>query len=556
MRFVTAAGMKRLERALADTGVSYQAMMEAAGRSAAGAIRQRWPVEGRRVLVLCGKGNNGGDGFVAARYLAKAGAAVTVALLCGRPATPESAAAFAQLPPGVAVTEELPRVQALLAGRDAPGLVIDAVFGTGFTGEVPEALVPVLDAARRRKRAGVPVAALDLPSGVEADTGRDGGCVPADLTVAFGAVKPAHLVNWAGEYAGEVVLGEIGLTPAVAGAFDGWEEAIDSRWAAEHRPRRSHTGHKGSNGRLLVVAGCRKYPGAAVLATLAASRSGAGYVQLASTARVGKIAACHCAEAIHLPLDKEAQGGISGGEDNLAAIQKAAQSADTIAIGCGMEPGEDTRAILQALLRQPKPLVVDAGAITALAGTGEALALLQSAACPVVLTPHPGEYARLTGQAPEKKNLYSQPSDAVRPGLFPSCCVKNPLPCLHHPAVNTGYNPFDREYTIAKEAGVTLLLKGWATVVTGPDGRRRWSFAGCDGLAKGGSGDVLTGIIGGLLARGMAPEEAALWGAWLHGEAARLCAGEHSRDAMLPSQLPGYFGRVFLEAEAEGERMA
>ncbi len=520
MRFVTAAGMKRLERALAETGVSYQAMMEAAGRSAAGAIRQRWPVEGRRVLVLCGKGNNGGDGFVAARYLAKAGAAVTVALLCGRPATPESAAAFAQLPPGVAVTEELPRVQALLAGRDAPGLVIDAVFGTGFTGEVPEALAPVLDAARRRKRAGVPVVALDLPSGVEADTGRDGGCVPADLTVAFGAVKPAHLVNWAGEYAGEVVPGEIGLTPAVAGAFDGWEEAIDSRWAAEHRPRRSHTGHKGSNGRLLVVAGCRKYPGAAVLATLAASRSGAGYVQLASTARVGKIAACHCAEAIHLPLDKEAQGGISGGEDNLAAIQKAAQSADAIAIGCGMEPGEDTRAILQALLRQPKPLVVDAGAITALAGTGEALALLQSAACPVVLTPHPGEYARLTGQAPEKNN------------------------------------PFDREYTIAKEAGVTLLLKGWATVVTGPDGRRRWSFAGCDGLAKGGSGDVLTGIIGGLLARGMAPEEAALWGAWLHGEAARLCAGEHSRDAMLPSQLPGYFGRVFLEAEAEGERMA
>ena len=478
---------------------------------------------------------------------------MTAAFLCGHPATPESCAAYGQMPPSVAVTEDL---SALPSRIGEAALLVDGVFGTGFSGSIPGELEPVFAAARQAQKTGTPVAALDLPSGVNGDTGEYESCIPADLTVAMGAVKPAHLVNWAWEYAGEVVLGEIGLTPAVAGAFDGWEEAIDSRWAAEHRPRRSHTGHKGSNGRLLVVAGFQKYPGAAVLATLAASRSGAGYVQLASTARVGKIAACHCAEAIHLPLDKEAQGGISGGEDNLAAIQKAAQSADAIAIGCGMEPGEDTRAILQALLRQPKPLVVDAGAITALAGTGEALALLQSAACPVVLTPHPGEYARLTGEAPEKKNLYSQPSDAVRPDHFPSGCIKNPLPCLHHPAVNTGYNPFDREYTIAKEAGVTLLLKGWATVVTGPDGRRRWSFAGCDGLAKGGSGDVLTGIIGGLLARGMAPEEAALWGAWLHGEAARLCAGEHSRDAMLPSQLPGYFGRVFLEAEAEGERMA
>ena len=182
MRFVTTAGMKELERQIAQAGVSYPEMMERAGQSAAKAILERWPVAGKRVLVLCGKGNNGGDGFVVARHLAEAGGAVTAAFLCGRPATPESCAAYGQMPPSVAVTEDL---SALPSRIGEAALLVDGVFGTGFSGSIPGELEPVFAAARQAQKTGTPVAALDLPSGVNGDTGEYESCIPADLTVAI-----------------------------------------------------------------------------------------------------------------------------------------------------------------------------------------------------------------------------------------------------------------------------------------------------------------------------------------------------------------------------------
>ena len=510
MRFVTTAGMKELERQIAQTGVSYPEMMERAGQSAAKAILERWPVAGKRVLVLCGKGNNGGDGFVVARHLAEAGGAVTAALLCGRPATPESCAAYGQMPPSVAVTEDL---SALPSRIGEAALLVDGVFGTGFSGSIPGELEPVFAAARQAQKTGTPVAALDLPSGVNGDTGEYESCIPADLVIAMGAAKPAHLVNWAGEYMKELTLGEIGAHPRVEDAFSGWQEALELCHVRRFLPRRSHTGHKGQNGRLLLIAGCRQYPGAAALATAAATRSGAGYVRLATIPRVAKSVAAHCPEAIYTLCKKNSQGGIAGGEENLSLLLGAAQGADAIAIGCGMEPGPDTLALVKALLRQEKPLLLDAGALTALAVEPEPLSLLENAACPVVITPHPGEYARLTG-------------------------------------VPVGNNPFSPEYTRTESIGITVLWKGYITGITGPEGKL-WHFGGCDGLAKGGSGDVLTGLIGGLLAQGASPFGAAVAGAWLHGRAAQLCARDHTRRAMVPSQLMEYFGRAFLEAEQE-----
>ncbi len=510
MRFVTTGGMKELERQIAQSGVSYREMMERAGQSAAALIRERWPVEGKKICILCGRGNNGGDGFVAARHLAEAGAQVMAALLCGRPATPESRAAYERMPPSVAVEEDLSAVPARLAEAD---LLVDAVFGTGFRGGIPEELEPVFEAARRARGAGTPVAAMDLPSGVNGDTGEYESCIPADLTVAMGAPKPAHLVNWAGEYLGELALGEIGAHPKVEDAFSGWQEALELRHVRRFLPRRSHTGHKGQNGRLLLIAGCRQYPGAAALAAAAAARSGVGYVRLATVPGVAKIVAARCPEAIYTLCRKNGRGGIAGGKEAVSALLGAAQGADAVAIGCGMEPGPDTLSIVKALLRQEKPLLLDAGALTALAAEPEPLSLLENAACPVVITPHPGEYARLTGAA-------------------------------------AGNNPFAPEYTRTESIGITVLRKGYITGITGPEGKL-WHFGGCDGLAKGGSGDVLTGLIGGLLAQGASPFGAAAVGAWLHGRAARLCAGDHTRRAMVPSQLPEYFGRAFLEAEQE-----
>ena len=308
MRFVTTAGMKELERQIAQAGVSYPEMMERAGQSAAKAILERWPVAGKRVLVLCGKGNNGGDGFVVARHLAEAGGAVTAALLCGRPATPESCAAYGQMPPSVAVTEDL---SALPSRIWEAALLVDGVFGTGFSGSIPGELEPVFAAARQAQKTGTPVAALDLPSGVNGDTGEYESCIPADLVIAMGAAKPAHLVNWAGEYMKELTLGEIGAHPRVEDAFSGWQEALELCHVRRFLPRRSHTGHKGQNGRLLLIAGCRQYLGAAALATAAAVRSGAGYVRLASIPGAVKIVAARCPEAIYTLCKKNSQGGRS-----------------------------------------------------------------------------------------------------------------------------------------------------------------------------------------------------------------------------------------------------
>lgn len=512
-RFVTTAGMKELEGQVARSGVSYREMMERAGCSAAAAIRKRWPVEGKEVLVLCGKGNNGGDGFVAARCLAEAGAAVTVALVQGEPATGESKAAFGQMPAAVEVTRD--PAQAPRAVERAE-LIVDGIFGTGFRGAVPEILAPLFRAARAAGKGGTPVIALDIPSGVEEDTGLYESCIPASLTVCMGARKPAHLVNWAGEYLGELALGEIGAHPKVEDAFPGWLDAIDRGDIRRCLPRRSHAGHKGKNGRLLLVAGSRQYPGAAALAASAAVRSGVGYVRLASTSRVCKIAAAHCPETIYTICPKNSRGGIAGDRDTVALLLEAARVADAVAIGCGMEPGPDTLAIVTALLGQEKPLLLDAGVITALAEAPAPLALLKNAACPVLLTPHPGEYARLAGGDPRE----------------------------------VGNNPFAPEHTMAEEPKITMLRKGCITGIF--QGRRQaWHFGGCDGLAKGGSGDVLTGIAGGLLAQGAEPFDAARAAVWLHGRAAQLCAGEHSCRGMVPSQLKDYLGAAFLEAEQE-----
>lgn len=513
MKFLTTGEMRELEQEVARSGVSWQEMMEQAGRSAAAAIAKRWNPGERRILVLCGKGNNGGDGFVAARCLAESGGKVTVGLLRGEPATPESRTAYSQMPSSVRVTEDLSRI----AGEtEWTGLIVDGVFGTGFSGSLPEQLKPVFAAARRAKKRGVPVAALDLPSGVNGDTGEYEDCIPADLTVAMGGAKPAHLVNWAEEYLGELVIGSIGAKSETLTGFPLWRESLELSHFLEYLPRRSHTGHKGNNGRLLLIAGCRQYPGAAALAVGAAARSGVGYVRLASVPGAAKIAAAHCPEAIYTICKKNDRGGIAGGEEAVSVLLGAAQGVDAVAVGCGMEPGPDMLALVRAFLRQEKPLLLDAGALTALAEDPDPIALLKNAACPVLITPHPGEYSRLTGEDPR----------------------------------TIGNEPLKMGHTIAEETGITVLLKGHITGITGPEGTL-WHFGGCDGLAKGGSGDVLTGVIGGLMAQGASPFRAAAAGAWLHGRAAQLCAGDWSSRAMVPSQLLEYFGKAFLEAERE-----
>lgn len=501
MKFITTGNMKELERLTAESGVGYYGMMERAGQGAAKRIASRWAADGKRVTVLCGRGNNAGDGLVCARELAACGAVVTVCFTQGEMKTEDARRALANLNARSDITYLSGISEAAVQNCD---ILVDAVFGTGFHGEpAPE----MADLFALANACGAKKAALDIPSGVEADTGRFSSCIRADLCIAFAGPKPAHLVNWATQYAAETVYQEIGAPPEVLRAFPGFCEAVDDRMAASLLPLRRPTDHKGSHGRLLLVAGSRRFPGAACLAASASLRTGVGYTQLASTEFVCGTVAQRNYETIYAPCEATPEGGVSA--KAVPAILEAARKSDAVAAGCGLTDCPDTREIILALLRECEcPLILDADGLNVLRGDLEPL---RQAKAPVLLTPHPGEFSRLTGM-----NMVD--------------------------IENSRYDLGETE--IGRLNSIALLLKGPVTAIHSAAGDR-FSFRGTEGLAKGGSGDVLTGVIGGLAAAGLPLADAAALGAYLHGSAAEKAAAMFTPRAMLPSSIPAYIPGVY-----------
>jgi hydroxyethylthiazole kinase-like uncharacterized protein yjeF len=473
-----------LDRASAERGISVDALMENAGRAVArAAVELAGGAYGRRVLVVCGKGNNGGDGLVAARILDRLGLGVTVVLLPGpselRGPAGQNLRRFA---------EAGGRWRPYSAGRLArevrrADVVVDAVFGTGFRGQ-PEGAYR--EALAQLQAADRPVLAVDIPSGVEGETGAvRGPAARAVATVTFGALKPGVVFFPGAGLAGDVRVVDIGFPgDLIAGELFLMEEAD----AADLLPVREPESHKRSAGWVAVVAGSRSMTGAACLCARSAYRAGAGLVTLAVPRSILPVVQGAVAEATFLPLPETDEGTLS--DDAWPELAERLEGIGAVAVGPGLTRHPSTAELVRRLVAEsPAPFVLDADGLNAFEGRPSAIAARRSEA---VLTPHAGEFGRLTGLA----------------------------------SVDVVEDRVGHARKAAAEARATVLLKGSRTVIAEPDGRTVVNPTGGPFLATGGTGDVLTGCIGALMAAKLLPPDAAAVAAFVHGRAGALAAAE------------------------------
>lgn len=494
MKIVTADEMRRIEDRSEAAGVSKDSLMERAGLETARYIRRRFaPVFGVPVVVLVGPGNNGGDGLVVARHLHRWGARVTVYICRDRRKPDPKLDIVNSLCVSVIATSDdvgLARLSALL---DRAHVVVDAVLGIGrirpLTGTVRDILV-MLMVVKARRPDDVRIVAVDVPSGMDADSGDAyPACPAADITLAMGYPKVGHYAYGAAARIGELDVVSIGQP----GGLDG-DVPLSLMTAANMRPllpARPSDSHKGSFGKTMVVAGSRNYIGAAHLAGSAATRAGSGLVTIALPASIQTAVAGKAIEPTYLPLAESSPGvaNPSAASDVLNALD----GYNGMLVGCGMGQAADTRAFIEGMLysgRRLPPTVVDADGLNTLAQTPRWWERLANTA---ILTPHPGEMARLTG-------ITTGEVQAGRIGV----------------AVES-----------AARWNKVVVLKGAHTVVAYPDGRAMVAPFANAGLATAGTGDVLAGSIAGLLSQGASIEDAAALGVYLHG-----LAGERVRDRL------------------------
>ncbi|MGH7626535.1 MAG: NAD(P)H-hydrate dehydratase [Gemmatimonadaceae bacterium] len=471
---LSAAQAAAADTATIAAGTPSRALMQRAGAAAAAEIARAYGARLRQgVHICCGPGNNGGDGWVVARALAAAGVGVTVSAT-GATRTGDARAERTLAEPHVSV----------LPGADTPdaptlhaGIVVDALLGTGASGEPRGAVGAVIRAMAERRERGAVVVALDVPSGVNADSGAATLAVRADLTTTFGGMKRGLLV--ARGHAGRIVVVDIGLSPE--GADSAGARLVTARWVHAHVPAIAPDANKGTRRKLVIVGGHSGMAGAAMLAARAAMRSGIGMVRL--------IVARENLAIVQTALP-EALAGVWPGEGAQDMDDAITAWADTVLIGPGLGHGPDSRRLVERVLCDWRgPVVLDADALNAFAGDAGALGALLDGR-PALLTPHPVEFARLSGV----------------------------------PVSDVLAQRFEVGAALAGRAHAAVLLKGVPTVITGTDGHSLVSGAGTPALATAGSGDLLGGIAATLLAQTGDAHAAGACAAWVHGRAAELAA--------------------------------
>lgn len=477
---LTPSQMAQADQAAMEAGISGLALMEAAGSAVANAIASHWSK--RPVLVLCGPGNNGGDGFVAARHLKSSGWHVTLALL-GRPeALVGDAAACAAL-----WDDQIVAFSPLLL--DGTGIVVDAIFGAGLSRSVEAEAAEIIRTVAARK---IPVCAVDVPSGLDGATGQVRGvAMQATITVTFFRKKPGHVLFPGRSLCGRIIVADIGIPPAVlesisACAFENgpdlWLHAFPWPRLDAHKYQRGH----------VLVAGGPVMTGAARLSALGAARIGAGLVTLAAPASAWAVYASALTSIMVQPLETV---------DDFAVLLSDPRK-NAVVIGPGAGISADTKAYALWALAERRATVLDADAISVFSTEPSILFDAITGAC--VLTPHEGEFGR----------------------LFP-----------------TNASKLEQARQAAGQSGAVLVLKGPDTIVAAPDGRAYINSNAPPDLATGGTGDVLAGMIGGLMAQGMDAFDAAAAAVWLHGEAGRL-AGPGLISEDLPQVLPRVLRRL------------
>jgi hydroxyethylthiazole kinase-like uncharacterized protein yjeF len=516
MKILNAEEMRATDRVTAEVyGATTLELMEHAGQAVARLVLREYP-DKRRITVLCGKGNNGGDGFVAARMLAEAGCEVAVLLL----GTPEDLKGDARtmyermgLEAVKAPTEEMLAEPAVGLFIDAAELLIDAVVGTGFK---PPLRGVAAALGQRIEALSTPVVAVDLPSGWDADAREYAveGAYRADAVVTFTAPKLAHV-------SGDLV--RSATKPIVVARIGSPEEAIVSStglsWAGSSKqmteqPRPSES-NKGKYGHVLVIGGSRGKTGAPSMASLAALRTGAGLVTAAVAESSLSTVALTTPELMTAALKETSAGDIA--RSNLESLEALLARKTVLAVGPGMGQAEETASFLLGLLERTEiPMVLDADGLNILAAHLDVLKRRKGA---TVLTPHPGEMARLTG-----KSIAEVQAD--RDGIA-------------------------REF--AQRHSVTLVLKGWRTLIAHPDGAMAVNTTGNPGMAKGGSGDILTGIVAAMVAQ--YPDrlaDAVNAAVYVHGLAADFAVCEHDEHTLLATDTVAHLSSAF-RFRAEGK---
>lgn len=507
MNVVSAAQIKALDGAAVKAGIPAGDLMENAGRGVADAVMRTAP--GKHVVVVSGKGGNGGDALVAARLLCEADLKVRAFTLCEiaelMPTTREKADLLNERFPGILfpIGDNLDELNKALATADC---AIDGLLGIGVDRPLSG---KYLEVVRAINGADLFRVAVDLPSGLPSDSGVIiGEAINADLTVCMAAYKPAHLLYPARNYCGRIEVVSVGYPDALWERVTPFARVVEEEWIAEHLPTRRPDGHKGTFGHVLVVAGSLGMSGAAILCATGALRAGAGLVTVACPRSTQEIIATALPEAITIGLPDQ-EGHLT--RESLAPLRGALARADVLAIGPGLGRAEETGAFVRTLIAEVKsPLVIDADGLFALDRE-----TLQEIADHAILTPHPGEMSRL----------------------------------IERPASESNAERIEIARSFAAERNVVLLLKGKPTAIGMPDGDVFLNQTGNTALATGGSGDVLTGIIAGLLAGGASLADAAIVGAYLHGYAADYLARDRAERSIIPSDLLAALPQAIAEVE-------
>lgn len=513
MRFFTGQQVRTAEENAVSMGMSWLRLMENAGAAAGRVIREHFTVQGKKAVVVCGQGNNGGDGYVVARKLHESGASVTIIRATGKPLT-ENALEMSNRAVDLSIrmidyAENQSEAALIISKAD---IIIDALFGTGFHG-VPTGfsgeLIEFMNAAKGK------TISLDLPSGTTCDTGKvEGAAVEADITVGFTALKPCHVIYPAADFCGQVITVTIGMPDEATAGINTTMHSMDLEDVKPLMNKRNRNSNKGDYGKALLICGSYGMAGAAAISAEAAIRTGVGLAQLAVPKSIYPIIAGRLSEPVYFPLDQTAEGTLS--LSCLPILKNKLSGCTAALIGCGLSAGMDIEQIVTELLLSANcPLVLDADGINALNGR---IDIIKQVKAPLVLTPHPGEMARLL-------NISIGEVEANRVDLAKSFAIEN---------------------------RIVLLLKGAHTIVACPDGQVYVNLTGNPGLATAGSGDMLAGMIVSLLAQGVPADKAAAMAAWLHGTAGDRAASKKSQRAITPTDMLSELPYLFNEIETTG----
>ncbi len=504
MKVVTSEIMRSLDKKTAESfGVKSIVLMENAGRSVAQTITKEFDAQAKNgIVVFCGKGNNGGDGFVASRHLINKGYHVDVIFFGKKEELSEDASinytALSRITDVIHELKDISEFGKTDINLKERGLIIDALLGTGIKGNVKE---PYAGAINLINSSGLPVVAVDIPSGIDADTGAVAGItVRAKKTITFGLAKIGLVVYPGAEFAGDVEVVDISIPLRLIKQTYIPYTLLDCNYINSIVRSRSYATNKGDYGHTLIIAGSEGKSGAAILSAKGALRAGSGLVTIAGPEGLMPVFETTVIEALKEPLAETLSGAID--KSAITQAEKLLQTRDVVAIGPGIGTEKQTSEFVFEFLNRCKlPVVIDADGINIIAQNPDILLEINNEN--IVLTPHPGEFGRLINMNPKEVNQ----------------------------------NRINLSMEFAKRYKCTLVLKGARTIIADRDGGIWINPTGNPGMASGGMGDVLTGIIAGFIAIGLSPREAAIAGVYVHGMAGDIVYAYHKNSAVLASDL-------------------